>query len=150
MVGEETVTFYSDLDKMKAEFLRVAPEDKKQINSFIRTIKRYQHVVIPYQRPMEYNNLFHWIKMGWKIAPMALEYLKAKKTGMEEYANRFRSPILRDVFHRIVNPKFNLHAFAYMIQALASNDAGWIQGGSSLFAKNIEENYLSLGGKFSF
>ncbi|MBP5216877.1 MAG: FAD-dependent oxidoreductase, partial [Bacilli bacterium] len=54
------------------------------------------------------------------------------------------------VFHRIVNPKFNLHAFAYMIQALASNDAGWIQGGSSLFAKNIEENFRSLGGKFSF
>ena len=150
IVGEETVTFYSDLDKMKAEFLRVAPEDKKQINSFLRTIKRYQRVVIPNKRPMECNNLFQWIAMGWKIAPMALEYVKAKRIGMEEYANRFQSPILRDVFHRIVNPKFNLHAFAYMVQALASRDAGLIEGGSSVFAKNIEENYRNLGGKFSF
>ncbi len=150
VVGDETVTFYSDSAKLRQELLRVAPEDKKQIDSFLRTIKRYRHVVIPNKRPLDHNNPFQWIKMGAKIAPMALEYIKAKRIGMEEYAERFHSPILKDVFHRIVNPNFNLHALAYMVQALSDDDAGLIEGGSLAFSKNIEENYRSLGGKFAF
>ena len=150
IVGDDRFTFYADLEKLEQEMLRVAPEDKRRIKSFIRTIKRYRHVVIPNKRPLDYNNVFQWISMGVRIVPMISSYLHVKKVAMGDYAKKFKSPVLRDVLGRIMNHDFNVHAFAYMIQALSDGDAGLIKGGSSTFAKNIEKTYLDLGGKFAF
>ena len=149
-VNGEVVTFYSDLDRLKNELLRVAPEDKKQIHSLIKTIRHYSYVIIPNKRPLDYNNIFQWIDLGIRMAPMALAYLSAKRTGMKDIVAKCKSPILKEVLSRIVHPRFNVHAFAYMMQALSEKDAGLIQGGSSTFSKNIEKTYRSLGGKFVF
>ncbi len=150
VVGGETVTFYSDLTKLEAELLRVAPEDKRRIRSFIKTVKHYQRVVIPTKRPLDYNNPFQWLKLAVKMAPMAMEYGNVKRVGLREYAKGFKSPILQELFLRIINPNFNLHALAYTMQALSIRDAGTIEGGSNVFAKNIEKTFTELGGKFVF
>ena len=145
-INGQHVVIYADIDKLKAELLKVAPEDKKQINFFIKQIKAYRHVSVPAKRPLDWNNPFQWMALGFRMLPMAASYARCKKIALRDFAKRFKSPILQKLFTRIINPNFNLHALAYTLQALSMKDAGVIQGGSIKFTKNIEERFLSLGG----
>ncbi len=150
VVGNETVTFYSDIDKLKAELLRVAPEDKKLINRFINDIKAYQHVRIPLNKPIDYMNLFELTNFGIQFLPLLGPYLRLKKMNVRDFSSKFKSPILKEVFLRVLDADFNFHSFVYIMQALCKRDAGVIEGGSLKMANNILKTYESKGGKIHF
>ena len=146
-INGDIFTFYADLEKLEAEFNRVAPEDRKQTRRFIRGIKAYMHVDVPVSKPLDCYNIFEFMKMGFKMAPMAFHYVYYRHLSIEEYALKFKSPIIREVFKRIMSGKYNIHSLVYTMQTLAKKDAGVIEGGSLRFANNIKNTYLSRGGK---
>ncbi|MCR4562773.1 MAG: NAD(P)/FAD-dependent oxidoreductase [Bacilli bacterium] len=146
-IDGEVVTFYSDLNKLEDEFLRVAPEDKRAIRSFINGIYAYQHVSIPVNKPIDWMNPFEAMVYGLKFVPMLTEYIIYKHISIARYAKRFKSPILREVFKRVMRNDYNVHSLFYVMQSLSMKDAGMIEGGSVEIAKRIENRYLELGGK---
>ena len=145
-VDGEIFTFYADLDKLKNEMLRVAPEDKKQINRFIKGIKAYMHVQIPTKKPLDHLNLFELMGFGIKMLPMVFHFAIYKHMSIEKYATKFKSKILKEAFNRVMTDNFNIHSFVYVMKSLAKKDAGVIEGGSKLIAENIEKRFINNGG----
>lgn len=141
------VTFWSDLKKLEEEFLRIAPEDKKRIKQFIRGIKAYQHVRIPTKKPLDQMNLWELSIFGIRFLPMLYDFLVFKHTSSYNYAESFKSPIMKEVFHRVIDGEYNVHSLFYILQALTKKDAGMVEGGSKEFAERAAQTFVSLGGK---
>lgn len=150
VVGDEVVTLYADIDKLKDELLRVAPEDKKQINRFIKDIQAYQHVRIPLKKPIDHMNIFELTRFGVNFLPLLFPYLRLRNTSVKDFSNKFKSPILKEVFRRVLDNDYNFHSFVYVMQALCKRDAGVIEGGSLKMANNILKTFESKGGKCHF
>ncbi len=142
----EVFTVYADLKKLKAEMLRVAPQDKRMINNFIRYVKAYRHVQIPVKKPLDKMNFFELTHFGIQMLPMAIQFGIAKHTSSAAYAAKFKSPILRYVFSNILGADYNIHSFYYVMQALSLNDAGMIEGGSKAIADRVKATFLKKGG----
>lgn len=145
-IDGEIFTFYADLEKLKEEMLRVAPEDKKQINRFIKGIKAYMHVQIPTKKPIDHYNFFELTAFGIKMLPMVFHFLRYKHMSIETYATKFKSKILQEAFNRVMTDNFNIHSFVYVMKSLAKQDAGVIEGGSRQVAKNVEKRFIEKGG----
>lgn len=146
-VNGDIITFYADLELLEKEFLRVAPEDKKQIKKFIKAIKTYQKIKIPLRKPIDQMNLIALTKYGLSMLPVVRYLFKSMHTSTYEYAQKLKSPILREVFDRIIDKRYNIHSLFYIMQALSKKDAGVIEGGSRKMAINIKNHFESLGGK---
>ena len=146
-INGEIITFYSDLEKLREEFLRVAPEDEIQINRMIRQIKNYQHTRIPVKKPVEFMNIFELIGFGVSYIPLVFLYLRCSNMSMEDLIKKFKSPILKVVLHRIFQGTYNVNSFYYTLQALSTEDGGMVEGGSLKLALNIKKTFDLLGGK---
>ena len=146
-IDGEIVTFYSDLKKLKAELLRIGPDDKKIINKFIRGIKHYQHVSIPVKKPMDMMNVFDYTKLGLKLLPMLPSYLKYTHITIKEFAEKCKSKLLEKTFKKALYENYNVHSLLYIMQALSQNDAGIAEGGSLKFSLRIADRFKAVGGK---
>lgn len=145
-IDGEIVTFYADDEKLKEELIRVAPEDKKQIKRFINGIRAYKHIKVPVKKPIDLMNLFELISYGCSMLPVALHFAMYKHITVEDYLLKFKSPIIREVFHRFFGSNYNIHSMAYVMQALAKKDAGVVEGGSIQVAKNVAKTFIEKGG----
>lgn len=146
-IDGEIVTFYADLEKLESEFLRVAPEDKRQIKRFIGGIKAYTHAVVPTKKPVDYMNIFELISYGFKVFPMLLHLAYYKHVSVLEYSKKFKSKILQEIFPRFMAQNYNVHSLFYIMKSLANVDAGMVEGGSRNLAFNIKKTFINLGGK---
>lgn len=146
VIDDEIITFYADLKKLQAELLRVAPEDKRRIKSFVNGIKRYQLVKIPVDKPLDMMNLFELTKFGITMLPMLPKLYKYKHQSVLEFANSFKSPYLRKLFSIIINKEYNIHSVFYLFQAFSQKDGAIMQGGSLKMALRVGERFKSKGG----
>lgn len=149
-IDGEIITFYSDLEKLENELLRVSQEDKTTIKQFIRGVKAYKTVRIPVNKPLDHMNIFELSGFGLKMLPMLFYYLKYKKVSVSQFANKFKSPILKELFKRLLLPQYTMHSLFYIMQSMSKMDAGVIEGGSLLMANNIKDNFINKGGKIVF
>ena len=145
-IDGEIVTFYSDLNKLKAELLRIGPDDGKIIKKFIKGIKAYQHVVIPVEKPMDMMNIFDYMKIGIKMIPMLRSYLKYTHITIKEFAEKCKSKLLEKTFKKALYENYNVHSLLYIMQALSQNDAGIAEGGSLKLSLRIADKFKSIGG----
>ena len=149
-INGEIITIYSDLNKLYNELTRVAPEDKKIINKFIKGIKSYSHVLIPVEKPIDYMNIFELTKYGFHSLPMLSSYLKYHRMSVQKFASKCKSKTLKRIFCSILSTNYNMHSLLYTMQALAKNDAGIVEGGSLALALRVKDKFTSLGGKIVF
>ena len=148
--GDKVYTLWADVNKLKKELLSISKKDKRQINSFIRTIKRFCHTSIPSNKPIDMMNLFELISFGVTFIPMAFSFKKYSNMSIEEYSKRFKSKIIRDMLCRWMNRKYKMSSFFYSFQEAYKKNAGVVKGGSLEMSNRITERYKSLGGKIVF
>ncbi|MFW5985846.1 MAG: phytoene desaturase family protein [Halanaerobiales bacterium] len=144
----DVVRLYADADKLKEELLRVAPEDEKMIHSFIKDIKKLARVEMPATTE----------KWGIKDRVMfmlgnALPYLKLIKyvrMPLDDFGGRWESDKLREVFTCLTPPSWSTISLLLGMATQHVEAAGYPLGGSLPFARNIEREYLALGGKINY
>lgn len=145
---DETLTIYSDIEKLRAELMRIAPEDKKIIDKICKRIKQYSSVIVPTKKPLDMMNLFELTKIGLHMFPIIKGYFASKKESLDELSQKIKSPFIKTaVLHMLTNKNFNSHSFYYTMGALAKKDGGTLEGGSLALAKRIYDKFLSMGGK---
>ena len=144
----DVVRLYADLDKLEEEFLRVAPEDEKQIRKFIKDLKK----LAEFKQAVATENWGIWDKLKFWVGN-ALSFFKVIKYAqltIGELADKWENSKLQVVFNSVIPSSWSAIS---LVQGLAMQHvkaAGYPVGGSLPFAQNIERRYLQLGGEINY
>ena len=138
---------YSDLKRMKREFLAVSPEDKVEIKKLIKNIRCFQNLNAPVVKPFEQINLFDLIPLIWKMIISGKPDKKTATMTIEEYLNVFKSPIIRQLLFCAFPIALPAYTLFYNLGIRSSGDGGWPVGGSQAFIQKIQQRFEDLGGK---
>lgn len=144
----DIVSLYADADKLEEEFLRVAPEDEKMIHSFIIDLKR----LASFKNPVVTENwgLKDKISFVLKNATSFLKMMKYVRMPIGEFASRWKSPRLQEVFSTIIPSSWSTISLIFGLAKQHVEAAGYPIGGSLPLARNIERRYLVQGGKINY
>lgn len=151
--GDKKICFYRDLDKLKEEFLRHAPEDKKAINRLYKDAKIFLpvHIVIDDIRGLKSDSPKHPSSTELlKMAPVLTRYLALNNMSYEDYIQQFKNKDLQHLLRSIIGERYNALSFIYTVASFASGDCGYPEGGSLRMAKNMAETFQALGGVIKY
>jgi len=132
----------NDLELLREEMLAVAPEDRDEIEEYIKRIRSFAG-----------KDMMGALLDGSKLGMAGLLGTVAKNRKymtmpLGEYAKRYKSPLLRRALalavYSLPDAPTALH-FAKQASA-AEGDILWPLGGSAAFAGSIAERYQALGG----
>ena len=145
-------TVYSNSDRLKAEMLEYAPEDKVLIESFINAIKVCAKSNMPVLKAPELYNIIDALKMAFSSMPALKIINKWRKISILQFQHMFKNELLNENFTSLFGMYEDMPVFAliYTLALLHDNCAGYPIGGSLEFAMSIEERYFSLGGKIHY
>ncbi|MFP4662211.1 MAG: phytoene desaturase family protein [Halanaerobiales bacterium] len=144
----DTLTFYSDTDQLKEELLRIAPEDEKMINKFIKDMKQLARFKTPVNT--EEWGIFDHIKYNAGNAGPFIKMIKYVRMTMGEFADKWKSPKLKEAFAVIIPSSWSALSLIFGMALQDIKAAGYPVGGSLPFARNIERGYLARGGKIHY
>jgi phytoene dehydrogenase-like protein len=134
-------TAWTDPGKLRDEMLRIAPEDRKQIDKLISDIQEF----MKYGLPLEINlsNLYRTLR--------SFMLLYKYRMPVEELTAKFRNPTLRNLFRMTFDWGSMCSSFMlWTIALMAKKEAGYPMGGSMPFIKSVEERFRALGGAIHF
>ena len=137
---------WRDLNKMQDELLAIAPEDAKEIRSFIKAIKDFQAISTPALKPNEQMNF--WDKM--KMLSMIKALPVARKFGtmsIDDYIKRFKNPTIKALISNYLPKQYYVLATFFMYAMFTTGNADLPLGGSDMITNRMRDTYLSLGGE---
>ena len=147
--NNNSISFYTDVDKLESELLQKAPEDQVFIKAFIKSIRKMSGLKMDPAKARELMNFWDRIKMMFAFIPYMSDINKwNKKTS--EVAESIHNPLLKKAIYNSFDPDM---AFIFMIFTLAwmnNKEAGYPIGGSLALARQIEKRYLDLGGELHY
>jgi phytoene dehydrogenase-like protein len=138
---------YSDIRAMEEELLRISPEDSQEIALFIRTVKKYQGFDIPVEKPEDMMNIWDKFKLGASYLPLMKFAQFGMKLSVNDYVQRFRSPVIRELLSGVVPGIVVANALFFTLAWRVKGDGGWPLGGSLRLAQRIQQRFESLGGR---
>lgn len=148
------VHVYRDLDKLRAHFLEVSPEDKIAIERLCKDIKKFWKLKMPLMDvkgvKVKQKSV---MKMGTLLGMISLLPKLSKLSNMTvaEYTAQFKSPALRIVLDNIAgsNETSSVGMIA-TLSTLIAGDGGYPKGGSLKMAMNMAKRFEALGGKIIY
>ena len=147
----ETWIVYTDIDRLEKHMKEISPEDAPVIEELCGCTRRFLRFEIPAEKPMEMMGMLDMFKM-LKHMPALKTMAKYSNITMQDYAKRFKSPFLREVFPMIIEdiPDMPMMGVFFTLAYLHNKNNGWPSGGSLEFARAIEKRYIDLGGNLQY
>ena len=141
----QALTVYTDIDRLEARLKALAPEDAATTDEYIRAARRFvgfDLLAMPLARPWEMV----------RVLPRLPGLVKWGRITLEQFAGRFRNPLLRKTFPTI---QYDLPGVPVVIHlnflaGCHSRTLGWPEGGSLAFARSIAARYQALGGEIHY
>jgi phytoene dehydrogenase-like protein len=150
--GNKVFHLYTNLDKLSAYLIDLAPEDTSVINKLIRSMRKIQGYEIPPMIRSVPELLPFWQKIKFvKHLPLLFFMMRWQKQTNFTFARKLKNPFLKEAFQLLFDG--DEIPLLVIILPLAFNDkmgVGYPVGGSLNFARKIEERYLGLGGKIRY
>lgn len=145
--NDKEIYLYTDLDRSRKEFLEISPIDSDEINKFFDNVKLAETLFVPTEKAVSDMSIIDFMKIGKKMKKVSVVMKNYGKDNIEDLANRFKSPIIRDILNSYYS--HNFMGFTLLLSyAFLSGKTGAIPvGGSKKMVESITEKYLSLGGK---
>jgi phytoene dehydrogenase-like protein len=142
----ETLTIYTNVDRLEAEFLRRAPQDKKEILRLTGYIRKLSRFKMP-------DPAANWTANAMTLLrePLCLRLL-GKLSGItaKEYAERFSDPLIWNFLGGGEMGQLSAIALVFSLAFMHAGNAGYAIGGSQALIRGIEERLASLGGRVRF
>lgn len=145
----KAVCLYRDMEKTRAHFLEISPEDEEAINQLVKDVRALSKIQMPITdiKGIKSQNPK---KMGLgtmlKMLPAMPAMGKVSKLSAGEYANRFKHPALRKLMN-YMPPDYSATALLFTLATLAAGDGGYPEGGSLPMTQRMADTYKALGGK---
>ena len=145
-----TLTVFSDIDKLESEMLRVAPQDEGLIRKFTKAVRSLGRFDIPIYKAPETFSLWDKLLFLAKLIPYAKDLRYWMSITAAEYAAMCKNPLLALALDSMFIPQ--LAAIGIVLKSVWMNQksAGYPIGGSLNFTCKIEDKYLSLGGEIHY
>lgn len=145
-VHGKNVYLYTQLPKLKAHLLELAPEDEEPICDFIGAIETFTQTSFPMNKSMELFSFYDWGKAVLQHFSILKAFYTYGNIDLHTYAQKFSSPILREVFEQFWHPRMSMQFMLIQLGYAAAGAAGYPIGGSGPFAKRLAERFAQLGG----
>jgi len=145
-----TFTIYTDINRLEQHMKEISPEDTGLIGEFISGIRAFMRFEMPSNKAPELYNLWDILKLTFKMLPHWRKLPKWVSISMQDFADRFKNPLLREALLSIWPPEFPTMFVMMTIAWMHMKTAGYPIGGSLPFVQAIEKRYLDLGGKISY
>ncbi len=144
----KVLILYCDLDRLAQHLLELAPQDADAIDELIATARTCARFDPPLGKAPELMGFLDGVKFMIQSAPFLRVVSKWKDVSMEDYAQRFSDPFLREALSLITElPDHPVLAMLMTLGWFDRGTAGYPQGGSLQFSRAIEGRYLELGGE---
>ncbi len=138
--GKE-VTFYNDPHKLRAELLRVAPEDEK----LIMRVTEDMRTLMDNELPVDFS--LRTLRRTLKVIRLLYRYRMS--------APGFSEKVKNERLKRIIHDHLDWHGMSigfsfWAMSMMASKNAGYPLGGSKGFIDPIVQKYERLGGRIAY
>lgn len=143
----QKVSIYNDYDKLKAELLRVAPEDKELIEDFMHDVALASGMDVPADKPVDMHSLPELMKLGMRMKDAGAILKKYGNISCVDYAKRFKNPLLQKVFHEMMPAYYSAQALIFSVATVINGNGNIPEGGSLAMSERMRKKYISLGGK---
>lgn len=147
------VCLYRNVDKLEEHFLTVSPEDKKEISSLCKDIKRFSKMSMPVmdikgvrvkeKSKMSISSLFTMLSVLPRLLALG-------KLSPAEYCQRFKHPAIRTLLQNAVGAEYSASSIIFLLACFASGDGGYPQGGSLGMALRMAKKFENSGGKIKY
>ena len=149
----QTAYLYRDIDKLRQHFLKLSPEDEKEINILCKDIKKFTKMSMPVLdikgiKVNKKSSMPLSLILGMLPAVPRLSFY-ANQT-VEEYSKRFKSPLLQLLLQNIIGPDYAATGMVFTLATLASGDGGYPVGGSLGMANRMAKRFEALGGTIQY
>ncbi len=142
----DSLSIYTNVDRLEAELLRRAPHDGVAIRDLTRSIRSLGKF-----RMLDPSGSLadNWMNM-LRDLPVFPLLGKLSKISGKEYASRFSDPLLRSFFSNGDIGKMSAIAMLISLAWMNTGNAGYCIGGSQAMIRLITDKIASLGGKIRF
>jgi len=141
---------FCDIDRLEQHMRESAPEDAKVIGECIRAIRHFTRFDLPSGKAPELYGPLDGLRLMLKMVPFLRDFRKWGRMTMDDFAGRFRNPLLRNVWQVWGFPEFSAIFILLTIAFLHKKQAGYVVGGSMAISRAMEKRYLDLGGEISY
>jgi len=147
----KTLIVYTDIDRLERHLLELAPADRKTILEFSRAVRRFTRLSMRLDKPSELYNWRDTLDMLRRVRPYAYSLWKYGKTSVQDFAQKFTDPFLRETFPLVFElPDFPMLAMLMTLAWMHEKSSGYPIGGSLEFSRAIERRYLTLAGELRY
>jgi phytoene dehydrogenase-like protein len=155
VTGTKVIEFTNDLEKMERDMIAIAPEDKKEIRSFIKEVNWFKDSPLLTDlgmstKPPELRDQLDFIKEVWKMRGIMKYFTGKYSKSSEDYAENLQNPFLRTVFRNLFSPDAPIWFVIMILATVASGNLGLLKKGCHEFVTPIEKRYNSLGGTIQY
>ncbi len=136
---------WRDLEKARAEFLALAPEDEKELNLFFDNVRNAESVRVPCEKSMAEMSMMETIRFGMTMAAAGRMIMEYGKDSIADLARRFTNPMVREMMSRYLDPGYKAITLITSYAFYTSNNGAIPMGGFVGMVKRIVERFGSLG-----
>jgi phytoene dehydrogenase-like protein len=137
----ESLSLYTDVDRMESELLRLAPQDALEIRHLAASVRRLGEFAIPDPSASWPHN---WLSM-FRTLPYLPLLREWSRLSCNEYSRRFSHPLLRYLFTR--DDELSAVAVVLSLAWMNMRNAGYAIGGAQAIIRGIVDRFQSLGGQ---
>lgn len=136
------LSIYSDVSRLEAELLKVAPEDSEEIRRFASAIRGLADFPLLDVGGTWPRRALNFLRM---VPRMPLLWRWARISG-EVYGRRLKNPLLRRFFTEGTSARMPPVGAVFMLAWMNRKNAGYPIGGSKAVISAIVDRFLALGG----
>jgi phytoene dehydrogenase-like protein len=146
-------SWYTDIDRLEQHMMEIAPQDASLIRELTGVVRMLTRFELPIEKAIEVQGLFEKLKIfTTELLPFLPTFMKWHAITIEEYAARFKNPMLREALSLFSVVTSDMPA-AIMLLNLAwmhRKSSGYPVGGAFEFIGSIDRRYRSLGGEILY
>ena len=142
-----SVNLYTNADRLEKDLLEISPQDGGEIRKLCGAMRALAGFDMPLDKPMDMMGISGGMGYVAKNAGKLMKLSRYSKMTMDEFAAKFKEPILGRAFLAAIPGYHKATALVATLGSMHGGDSGYPLGGSRAFARRMEQKYLDLGGK---
>ncbi len=144
--GDFKVTLWKDLERTKAELLRLSPEDETEIKKFVEYVKYAVACEVPTEKPIDAMGIADYIRMGASMADVPKVMKEYGSIDLEDMSERFKHPAIKAMFTDYLPREYAASSLLVSYASVASGNGEIPMGGSLAMAQRMAKRFQDLGG----